>query len=118
MNVTASVRYSGGVTIIDLDGRVTLGDAAELLRDTVLRESAGSQSIILNMAGVTYMDSAGLGELVGAHASVTNSGGRIVLLNVQNRLQELLDMTKISTLFASFADEQQAIRSFERAASA
>ena len=118
MSLTANVRQSGGVTIIDLDGRVTLGDATGLLRETVHREADKNPKIILNLAGVSYMDSAGLGEMVGAHASVTNRKGSIKLLNVQKRLRDLLQITRLATLFESFESEEDAVRSFGAGAGA
>lgn len=118
MSLTTSVRQSDGVTIIDLEGRVTLGDATGLLRETITREAASSRNIILNLAGVSYMDSAGLGEMASAHNRVTRSQGRIVLLSPQKRLQELLHITRLSTLFATFDDEHAAISSFDQSASA
>jgi anti-sigma B factor antagonist len=118
MSLTASVRQSGGVTIIDLDGRVTLGDATGLLRETVQREADKNPQIILNLAKVSYMDSAGLGEMIGAHASVTRRNGRIKLLNVQKRLQDLLQITRLYTLFETYEDEATAVASFGTAAGA
>lgn len=118
MSLTASVRHSGGVTIIDLDGRVTIGDAAGLLRETVLREADQNPRIILNLANVSYMDSAGLGEMAGVNASVSHRNGSIRLVNVQKRLHDLLQITRLSTLFQSFDDEAAAIASFGTAAGA
>jgi anti-sigma B factor antagonist len=117
MSLTASVRQVGAVTIIDLNGRVTLGDATGLLRETV-KSAEGSSAILLNLAGVSYMDSAGLGEMVGAHASVRNRGGQIKLLNVQKRLHDLLQITRLYTLFETFDDEATAVMSFSQSAKA
>ena len=118
MSLTASVRQVGAVTIVDLNGRVTLGDATGLLRETVQKVAEQNSSILLNLAGVSYMDSAGLGEMVGAHASVTNRGGKIKLLHVQKRLHDLLQITRLYTLFETFDDEAAAVTSFSQTAKA
>ena len=118
MSLTATSRQSGGVTIIDLNGRLTLGDAAELLRGTVVKAAENNPRIILNLAGVSYMDSAGLAEMVSAHASVVRRNGTIRLLKVQERLRDLLRMTRLNTLFDMFEDEDEAVRSFRTAAGA
>src|SRR3954468_16088627 len=118
MSLNVSVRSSGSATIIDLDGRITLGDGTETLRDAVRREAANSQCIILNLAKVSYMDSAGLGEMVGAHTHIANRNGTIKLLNVQKRLKDLLQITRLYTLFEAFDDENEAVRSCKAAASA
>lgn len=118
MSLTASVRQSGAVTIIDLNGRVTLGDATGLLRETVRKAAESSSAILLNLAGVSYMDSAGLGEMVGAHVSVTSKGGNIKLLNVQKRLHDLLQITRLYTLFETYEDEATAVASFSQSAKA
>jgi anti-sigma B factor antagonist len=114
MSCTAAVRQADGVTIVDLAGRITLGDSACTLRDTV-REliQRGEQRVLLNMKDVTYMDSAGLGELVGAYATMTNRGGHIKLLNADNKVRDVLRATKLSLVFANFTDEAEALRSFD-----
>lgn len=112
MTLTASVRNSRGVTIIDLSGRITLGDSAALLRDTVRREADKNPRLILNLAEVNFVDSAGLGELVGCYTTMLNRRGSIRLLNVQPRLKELLKMTRLFTLFEMYDDEQSALDSF------
>ncbi len=99
--------------IIDLVGRVTLGEATgklrETIRDAVVR---GEKKIILNLKDLDYMDSAGLGELVGAYTTVTNSGGRLKMLNVQGRALDLMQVTRLMTLFEFFDDEAAALASF------
>jgi len=101
--------------VIDLSGRITLGDATEMLRETVMKEVESCRFLVLNMAAVTYVDSAGLGQLVGCHANVTSAGGQIKLLNVQQRLNELLQMTRLYTLFETYDDELAALHSFAAA---
>ncbi len=112
MVLTASTRSSRGVTIIDLSGRITLGDSAALLRDTVRREADKNPRLLLNLADVSFVDSAGLGELVGCYTTLLNRRGLIRLLNVQPRLKELLKMTRLYTLFEIYENEQTALDSF------
>jgi anti-sigma B factor antagonist len=118
MSLNVKVRAESKVTIIDMEGRITLGPATETLREAVRREAENSRCIILNLAKVSYMDSAGLGEMVAAHTHVTNRNGAIKLLNVQKRLQDLLQLTRLYTIFEAYEDENRAIRSFDSAASA
>jgi anti-sigma B factor antagonist len=109
----ANIRQVGDVLIVDLSGRIALGDGSGVVRDTVkdmLNE--GQRNILLNLGDVSYIDSAGLGELVGAYATVTNKGGRIKLLNVQKKVNDLLQVTKLYTVFESFTSETAAVRSF------
>ena len=113
MSAKANVRKSGSVSIIDLAGRITLGEGSGLVRNTIKDLlTAGSKNILLNMKDVGYIDSAGLGELVGAYASVTNQGGQIKLLNVGPKVGDLLQVTKLYTVFESYADENEAVLSF------
>jgi anti-sigma B factor antagonist len=102
------------VTIIDLKGRITIGDSAALLRDTVRREADKNPRLLLNLAEVNFVDSAGLGEMVGCYTTLLNRRGSIRLLNLQPRLKELLKMTRLGTLFEIYDDEQAAIDSFGR----
>jgi anti-sigma B factor antagonist len=118
MSVKASVRHADNVAVVDLSGRFTMGEGSGLVRNTIkglLQE--GRRLILLNLADVSYIDSAALGELVGAFASVTNAGGKIKLLNAQGRVSEVLIVTKLYTVFESFTDETAALRSFSGAAS-
>jgi anti-sigma B factor antagonist len=113
------VRHAGDVAIVDLSGKITLGDGSGLVRATIKELlGAGSRSILLNLQDVTYIDSAGLGEMVGSYATVTSQGGAIKLLNVQGKVKDLLQVTKLYTVFATFSDEESAIRSFASKASA
>jgi anti-sigma B factor antagonist len=109
MSLTASVRNSKGVTIIDLVGRITIGDPAAVLRDTVRREVEKNPRILLNFAEVNFIDSAGLGELVGCYTTVLNRRGSLRLVNLQPRLKELLKMTRLDKLFEGYDDEQTAL---------
>jgi anti-sigma B factor antagonist len=119
MSVKAAVRHSGNVAIVDLSGRITLGEGAGLLRSTIKDlVTAGQNKILLNLKDVSYIDSAGLGEMVGSYASVTHLGGDIKLLNVQSKVTDLLQITKLFTVFATYTVEDEAVRSFASAAKA
>jgi anti-sigma B factor antagonist len=111
--MTVNERTSGATTILDLAGNITIGDSADILRDKVRSLlQQGQKQIVVNLAGVSYMDSAGLGELVRSHATATQQGAALKLTNVTKRLQDLLVITKLSTVFDSYDDEAAAIASF------
>jgi anti-sigma B factor antagonist len=113
MSCKAAVHHAGNVAVVDLSGRITLGEGCALVRSTVQDlVKAGDIRLLLNLADVSYMDSAGLGELVGSYASVTNKGGKIKLLNAQGKVAEVLNVTKLYTVFETFTDEAAAVRSF------
>lgn len=119
MSLSASTRTVSGVTILDLDGRITLGDGTVVLRDAIKDLMAkGVKSLILNLGNVSYIDSAGLGELVGCRTTVTNSGGTLKLLNLQKKIHDLMQITKLYTLFEAHDNEQAAVASFGAGASA
>ncbi len=111
MNITK--RQEDGVVILDLDGKIVLGEGDETLRNSV-REvvGAGHRKVVLNLARVPYVDSAGLGELVRCHTRVVQAGGSVKLLNLTARLQDLLQITKLVTVFDTFETEESAIASF------
>ena len=113
MSVNLITHKKGDVIIVDVSGRLTLGEGTSALRAT-MRElvEGGSRRIVLNMADVTYMDSSGLGELVAAYTTVTTAGGELKLLNLAKRVHELLYITKLYTVFETFEDEASAIASF------
>jgi anti-sigma B factor antagonist len=118
MSLKAVVRPTGDVSIVDLSGRVTLGEGSGLVRNTIKElVNSGRKNILLNLKDVTYIDSAGLGEMVGAYATVTNMGGNIKLLHPQSKVHDLLQVTKLYTVFIAFDDEAEAMRSFAAAAS-
>jgi anti-sigma B factor antagonist len=119
MALTANVRHIGDVAVVDLDGRITLGESTGLLRNSLRQLFAqGSRKVILNLAHVGYVDSAGLGELVGLYTTAKNQGGAIKLLNVQKKLSDLLSITKLHTVFEAYDNEMQAIGSFGQSATA
>lgn len=113
MSVKLTTRENGDVTIVDCDGRLILGEETSILRSKI-RElvAGGSKRIILNLADVSYMDSSGLGELIGAHTTVTTAGGEMKLLNLAKRVHDLLKITKLYTVFEAFEDEATAVSSF------
>jgi anti-sigma B factor antagonist len=119
MSLKIDVRESGNVVILDLNGRITIGEEAAALRDTI-REliEDGHKNILLNLADVSYIDSTGLGQFVGSYATVTSKGGQLKLLNLEKKVQELMQITKLLTVFESFTNESAAVRSFATAASA
>ena len=115
MSVKLTTHQNGAVTIVDVSGKLTLGEATSDLRDTIRAlVQAGSRNIVLNMADVSYLDSSGLGELVGAHTTVTTAGGEIKLLNLAKRVHDLLKVTKLYTVFEVFEDEPSAVASFSK----
>ena len=117
MSLKAEVRQAGDVSVVDLAGRITLGEGSGLVRSTIKElVASGRKNILLNLKNVTYLDSAGLGEVVGAYATVTNAGGNIKLLHPQAKVHDLLQVTKLYTVFAAFDDEPEAIRSFAASA--
>ena len=117
MSLTAKTRRVDNVAIVDLSGRITLGDNTGILRDELRSLLAqGNKHIVLNMKDVTYVDSAGLGELVGAYTTATNQGGAVKLLHLQGKMKDLMQITKLHTIFPAFEDEKQAVSSFGSAA--
>ena len=114
MSMKASTRQVDGVTIIDLSGRITLGEGSVVLRDTI-RDSVGQgvKKILLNLGDVTYIDSSGIGELVSAYTTVRNQGGELKLLNLTKKVHDLLQITKLYTVFDVRDDEAGAIKSFK-----
>jgi anti-sigma B factor antagonist len=106
------VRQENGVTVLDLSGKITLGEASGQLRSAVQDALGSSKKILLNLANVNYIDSAGLGELVSAFTTVKNAGGELKLLNLTNKVRDLLVITKLLTVFDVKDNEQDAIKSF------
>jgi anti-sigma B factor antagonist len=107
-------RQAGAVTILDLHGQMTLsGDEdARLLRLIRQLETAGRRQVLLNLSAVSYVDSTGIGEMVGAYTRVVRNGGRLKLCGLSGRTQELLDTTNIGSVIESFASEAEALESF------
>ncbi|MBI4445467.1 MAG: STAS domain-containing protein [Acidobacteria bacterium] len=112
-------RAKDGVTIVDLHGKITIGEGNVEIRNKV-REllQSGKKKILINLGDVSYMDSSGIGELVSCYTSVTNQGGQLKLLNLTQKLEELLAITKLLTVFDSYNDENKAVQSFYEPAGA
>ena len=113
MSMKASTRQVNGVTIVDLSGRITLGEGSVVLRDTVKDLlGKGQKKILLNLGDVSYIDSSGIGELVSAFTSVRNQGGELKLLHLTKKVHDLLQITKLYTVFDVKDDEAGAIAAF------
>jgi len=110
-----STRQMDGVTIVDLSGRITLGEGSVVLRD-IIHElvGTGNKKILLNLGDVTYIDSSGIGELVSAFTTVRNQGGELKLLNLTKKVHDLLQITKLYTVFDVKDDEATAIAAFTK----
>ena len=115
MSLKLSTRQVDGITVLDLSGRITLGDGSVKLRDAV-RDllTKGSKLILLNLGDVNYIDSSGIGELVSAYTAVRNQGGELKLLNLTKKVHDLLQITKLYTVFDVKDDEASAIASFAK----
>ena len=113
MSIKVSTRQLDRVTIVDLSGRITLGEGSSILRETVKDlVSKGQKNILLNLGDITYIDSSGIGELVSSFTSVSNQGGKLKLLNLQKKVHDLLQITKLYTVFEVHTDEPAAVRSY------
>jgi anti-sigma B factor antagonist len=113
MSLKATSREIGGVTVIDLDGRITLGNGSALLRDLIREKvNTGHKMLLLNLAGVNYIDSTGLGELVSGYRLVKGQGGELKLMNLSKRVSDLLQITKLYAVFDIHNDEVEAVASF------
>ena len=115
MSMKASTRQVDGITIVDLSGRITLGEGSVILRDTVKDLlGKGQKKILLNLGDVSYIDSSGIGELVSAFTSVRNQGGELKLLHLTKKVHDLLQITKLYTVFDVKDDEAAAIGAFSK----
>lgn len=116
MSLKATSRQVDSVAVVDLSGRITLGEGCsqlrELIRDLLAK---GHKSILLNLADVTYIDSSGIGELVSGYTAASNQGGSLKLLNLTKKVHDLLQITKLLTVFDTHDDEAKAIASFTKA---
>jgi len=107
-------RQAGDVTILDLTGEVRIGDSSVALRESVRNlADQGKKKLLLNLAGVKYIDSSGIGELIANYTTVSRQGGQLKLLNLTDRIQNLLVITKLLTVFDSYDNEAEALKSFE-----
>ena len=107
-------RQAGDVTILDLSGDVRIGEGAISLRDSIRNlADQGKKNVLLNLAGVKYMDSTGVGELIANYTTVKRQGGQLKLLNLTDRIQNLLVITKLLTVFDAYDNEPEALKSFQ-----
>ena len=107
-------RQAGDVTILDLDGKITIGEGSVALRDTIKRLiQEGKKKVLLNLSGVGYVDSSGIGELVSSFTTIRREGGQLKLLNLTQKIQDLLAITKLLTVFDTFDDEAEALNSYQ-----
>ena len=107
-------RTVSDVTVLDLKGKMTLGEGDELLKDKINSLLAsGKKKLVLNLEGVPYIDSAGLGEIVRTYTTVSRQGGSLKLLNLTKRIEDLLSITKLLTVFDTFDSEAEAIKSYK-----
>jgi anti-sigma B factor antagonist len=113
VKMQTATRQVGGVTVLDISGRITLGEGNVILRE-IVRDLAdkGARAIVLNLGEVQYIDSSGIGELVKAHTTMRNQGGQLKLTNLNKRIHDLLEMTRLSAVFDIQKDETSAIKSF------
>jgi anti-sigma B factor antagonist len=113
VQMQTAIRQVGEVAIVDVSGRITVGEGNVILREIVRDLSEkGRKAVVLNLGEVLYVDSSGVGELVKAHTTIRNQGGRLKLINLNKRVHDLLEMTHLSTVFDIHKDETSAIKSF------
>jgi len=109
-----TIRRNGDVTIVDLNGDITLGKNSSLLRETMQNLIArGERKVLLNLSEVGFIDSGGLGELIASHVNITHQGGKLKLVNIQKRVGDLLQITKVHTIFEVYQSEPLAVLSME-----
>src|SRR5215470_10430933 len=112
--LTIKDREAGDVTILDLSGKITIGEGSVQLREAVRRLlDEGRKKILLNLGDVAYVDSSGIGELVSSYTTTNNQGGQLKLLNLTKKIQDLLMITKLLTVFETYDNEQSALTSFK-----
>jgi anti-sigma B factor antagonist len=112
-----SQRTVGDVVIVDVSGKITLGEGGDVVLKDKMRSliQQGNKKLLLNLGDVSYVDSAGLGEIVQAYATVNKDGGKLKLLNITKRIKDLLSITKLLTVFDTFDNEAEAVASFQAA---
>ena len=107
-------RQAGDVTVLDMSGKITIGEGSVALRTGVRRLlEEGKKRILLNLGGVSYIDSSGIGELVSSYTAINKEGGQLKLLNLTQKLRDLLTITKLLTVFDTYDDEVAALNSFK-----
>ena len=118
MQLRISTRTIDGVLIVDCNGRIVFGEESANLRDTVKKLINDNKHIVLNLSGVSYIDSGGLGTLVALYTSAQTNGGKIKLASLTPRVGDLLQVTKLVTIFEVYDNEEQAVQSFRKGAAA
>jgi len=119
VSMKATLRQVDSIIVIDMSGRITLGEGCTQLRELVREQlGKGKKELLLNLADITYIDSSGIGELVSAFTTVSNQGGQLKLLNLTKKVHDLLQITKLYTVFDIHDDEAKAIGTFAKAAGA
>jgi anti-sigma B factor antagonist len=118
MHLKLNTRVENGVTIVDCDGRIVFGEESALLRDTLKKLIVENSRIVLNLGGISYIDSGGLGTLVALYTTAQNAGGSVKLANLTQRVDDLLQVTKLLTVFEVYDSEEKAIESFKKGAAA
>ena len=107
-------RQAGDVTVLDMSGKITIGEGSVALRTAIRRLlEEGKKRILLNLAGVSYIDSSGIGELVSSYTAINKEGGQLKLLNLTQKLQDLLTITKLLTVFDVYDNEAEALNSYK-----
>ena len=118
MQLQLTTRTVDGILVVNCDGRIVLGEESAELRDSVRKLLTQNNQVVLNLGGVTYIDSGGLGTLVSLYTTAHNAGGAIKLSNLTQRVGDLLQVTKLLTVFEVFDSEEEAIESFRKGAAA
>lgn len=118
MQLRINTRSVEGVLVVDCHGRIVFGEESAVLRYTVKKLIVENQHLVLNLGGVNYIDSGGLGTLVALYTTARNAGGAIKLANLTQRVGDLLQVTKLLTVFEVFENEEEAAQSFRRGAAA
>jgi anti-sigma B factor antagonist len=119
VSMKATLRQVDSIIVIDMSGRITLGEGCTQLRELVREQlGKGKKELLLNLADITYIDSSGIGELVSAFTTVSNQGGQLKLLNLTKKVHDLLQITKLYTVFDVHDDEAKALGTFAKAAGA
>jgi anti-sigma B factor antagonist len=114
VSATVTTRRVGKVTVVDAAGRITAGESAESFRETIRAlATSGQKKLLVNLAEISYMDSCGIGELVSGFTTLANQGGAMKLLKLSKRVHDLLQSTKLYTVFEVYDDERKALASFQ-----
>lgn len=114
MSAKINIRHNNDITILDVTGRITLGEGGVTLREAVQSAiKSDTKKLILDMGGVSYMDSSGVGELTGAYTSMKNNDCQLKLLHLTKKIDDLMQITKLATIFEIYSDENEAVASFK-----